>query len=40
MSKIKIIREFRKAKINDKWCDAEITKKTKDLLDSMGIHIT
>ena len=40
MDLVRFLKEVRKVKINDKWYDAEITKKTKDLFDSLGIHIT
>lgn len=37
---IQFLKEVRKVKINDKWYNAEITKKTHDLLNLVGIHIT
>lgn len=35
-----LLKEIRKVKINDKWHTAEITAKTKKLLDNLNIHIT
>ncbi len=40
MDLILFLKEVRKVKINDKWHVAEITKKTADLLQVLGIHIT
>jgi len=32
--------EIRKVKINNSWITAEATKKTEDLLNKLGVHIT
>lgn len=40
MDLIKQLTEIRKVKINGKWHNAEITKKTSDLIAKTGIHIT
>ena len=40
MDFILFLKEIRKVKINKKWYLAEITKKTKDLLETVNIHIT
>jgi transposase len=40
MDFILFLKEIRKVKINGKWYLAEITKKTKDLLETINIHIT
>jgi len=40
MDFVKFLTEVRKVKINGTWHNAEITKKTSDLLDKLGIHIT
>lgn len=40
MDLIKQLTEIRKVKINGKWHNAEITKKTSDLITKIGIHIT
>jgi len=40
MDLILFLREIRKVKINDQWHNAEITAKTGDLLNKIGVHIT
>ena len=40
MDLILFLKEVRKVKINGKWHNAEITKKTQDLLNTLNIHIT
>jgi len=40
MDIILFLKEIKKVKINDSWYLAEITKKTSDLLQILGVHIT
>lgn len=40
MDIILFLKEVKKVKINDKWHDAETTKKNAELLQALGIHIT
>jgi len=40
MDFILFLKEIRKVKINDKWHNAEVTAKTIDLLNKLGVHIT
>jgi transposase len=40
MDIIQFLKEVRKVKINDNWYNAEITRKSKDLLELIGVHIT
>jgi transposase len=40
MDLILFLKEVKKVKINDKWHVAEITQKSKHLLDSLKVHIT
>jgi transposase len=40
MDLILFLKEVRKVRINNKWHNAEITRKNKDILDLLGIHIT
>jgi len=35
---IKFLKEVKKVKLNNEWYDAEITKKTKDVLDKLGVN--
>lgn len=37
---LKILTEVRKVKINESWHNAEITRKTADLIGKIGVHIT
>lgn len=40
MDLILFLKEIRKVKINDQWHNAEITAKTGDMLNKIGVHIT
>jgi transposase len=40
MDLILFLKEIRKVKINDQWYNAEITAKTGELLNKIGVHIT
>jgi hypothetical protein len=40
MDLILFLKEIRKVKINDKWHNAEITAKTLEPINVMGIYIT
>lgn len=40
MDLIQFLKEVRKVKMNDKWYVSEMTKKTHELLELLGIHIT
>ncbi len=40
MDLVDFLKEIRKVKINNNWYNSEITKKTSDLLENIGVHIT